>query len=119
MPSDRRLVLLAVLVGVVALVLIGRLLEGGGASARAPLSLAPVAVATAPDDVSGPVTVYVVGAVHHPGVLVLPAGSRARDALRRAGGPLRSADLSQLNLAVRLADGEMVTVPRPGSSRSS
>jgi competence protein ComEA len=115
-PSDRRLVLLAVLVGVVALVVIGRLLEGGGASASAPLSLPPVAVATAVDDQSGPVTVYVVGAVHHPGVLVLPAGSRARDALRRAGGPLRTADLSQLNLAVRLADGEMLTVPRRGAA---
>jgi competence protein ComEA len=117
-PSERRLVLLAVLVGVVALVLIGRVLEGSGASAPAPLSLPPVAVATAPDDQSGPVTVYVVGAVHHPGVLMLPAGSRARDALRRAGGPLRTADLSQLNLAVRLADGEMVTVPRRGASAS-
>jgi competence protein ComEA len=116
MPSDRRLVLLAVLVGVVALVLVGRVLEGGGASASAPLALPPVAVATALDDQSGPVTVYVVGAVHHPGVLVLPAGSRARDALRRAGGPLRAADLSQLNLAVRLADGEMVTVPRRGAA---
>jgi competence protein ComEA len=113
-PSDRRLVLLAVIVGVVALVLIGRVLESGGASASTPQPVPTVAVATPPDDELGPVTVYVVGAVRHPGVLVLPAGSRARDALRRAGGALRTADLSQLNLAVRLADGEMVTVPRKG-----
>ena len=115
MPSDRRLVLLAVIVGVVALVLIGRVLEGGGASASTPLPIPTVAVAASPDAELGPVTVYVVGAVRHPGVLVLPAGSRARDALRRAGGALRTADLSQLNLAVRLADGEMVTVPRRGA----
>jgi competence protein ComEA len=118
-PSDRRLVLLAVIVGVVALVLIGRVLEGGGASASAPLPIPTVAVTPSADDEEGPVTVYVVGAVRHPGVLVLPAGSRARDALRRAGGALPAADLSQLNLAVRLADGEMVTVPRRGAAAVS
>jgi competence protein ComEA len=113
-PSDRRLVLLAVIAGVVALVLAGRVLERGGASAStAPLTVPTVSLTPAPDEL-GPVTVYVVGAVHHPGVLVLPAGSRARDALRKAGGALRRADLSQLNLAVRLADGEMLTVPRRG-----
>lgn len=116
MPSDRRLVLLAVVVGVVALVLVGRLLQGGGASARAPVAIPPVALATAADPALGPVTVYVVGAVRRPGVLVLPAGSRARDALKRAGGALPRADLAQLNLAVRLADGEMIVVPRRGAA---
>ena len=116
MPSDRRLVLLAVVVGVVALVLVGRLLQGGGASARAPVAIPTVALATAADPALGPVTVYVVGAVRRPGVLVLPAGSRARDALKRAGGALPRADLAQLNLAVRLADGEMIVVPRRGAA---
>ena len=115
-PSDRRLVLLAVVVGVVALVLVGRLLQGGGASARAPVAIPTVALATTADPALGPVTVYVVGAVRRPGVLVLPAGSRARDALRRAGGALPRADLAQLNLAVRLADGEMIVVPRRGAA---
>jgi competence protein ComEA len=118
-PSDRRLVLLAVLVGIVALVLVGRVLERGGASASgAPLTVPTVALTSSADEL-GPVTVYVVGAVRHPGVLVLPAGSRARDALRKAGGALRAADLSQLNLAVRLADGEMLTVPRRGAAASA
>lgn len=116
MPSDRRLVLLAVVAGVAALVLMGRVLERGGASASTPQSIPTVAVSTPRDDGLGPVTVYVVGAVRHAGVFVLPAGSRARDAIRRAGGALRRADLSQLNLALRLADGEMVSVPRRGAA---
>jgi competence protein ComEA len=116
MPTDRRLVLVAVLVGVLALVFAGRLLHGGGSSAsQNELTVPAVAIATVADPDLGPVTVDVVGAVRHPGVLVLPAGSRARDALRRAGGALRSADLTQLNLAVRLADGEMVSVPKRGA----
>jgi competence protein ComEA len=119
-PSDRRLVLLAVLVGIVALVLAGKLLRGGGSSGgAAPLAIPSVAVSTPLDPDVGPVTIDIVGAVRHPGVLVLPAGSRARDALRRAGGPLRSADLGALNLAVRLADGEMVVVPRRGAAAAT
>jgi competence protein ComEA len=115
-PSDRRLVLLAVVAGVAALVLIGRVLERGGPSASTPQSIPTVAVSTSRDEGLAPVTVYVVGAVRHAGVFVLPAGSRARDAIRRAGGTLRRADLSQLNLALRLADGEMVSVPRRGAA---
>jgi competence protein ComEA len=116
MPSDRRLVLLAVVAGVVALVLAGRFLRGRDATSGAPLAIPAVAVSTpaVPDDL--PVTIDIVGAVRHPGVFVLPVGSRARDALKRAGGPLRAADLSAVNLAVRLADGELVVIPRRGAT---
>ena len=115
MPTDRRLVLLAVVVGVVALVLAGRFLAGGSASAGAPIAIPTVAVSTPAEIDDLPVTIDIVGAVRRPGVYVLPVGSRARDALRRAGGPLRSADLSTVNLAVRLADGELVSIPRRGA----
>jgi competence protein ComEA len=114
-PSDRRLVLLAVVAGVLVLAVVGRLLQGGGGAERAPIAIPTVALTTTAD----PVTVYVVGAVRRPGVLVLPAGSRARDALKRAGGALPRADLGQLNLAVRLADGEMIVVPRRGAAATA
>ena len=44
----------------------------------------------------------------------LPAARRARawqDALRRAGGATRRADLTQINLAAKLEDGRQVLVP--------
>jgi competence protein ComEA len=110
MQLDRRLVLLLLLAGAGALVLIGRVLPGS--SAPAP-ELAPV-VASTPASAGpprSPVVVDVVGAVRHPGVYRLPAGSRARDAVRRAGGARPRADLASLNLATLLADGEQVRVP--------
>ena len=58
--------------------------------------------------------VHVVGQVRRPGVVRLPDGARVQDALRTAGGATRDADLSRLNLARRVADGEQVVVPRPG-----
>jgi competence protein ComEA len=60
----------------------------------------------------GRVTVHVAGAVHRPGVYRLPAGSRVDDALRRAGGPGRTADLAAVNLAAKVEDGRQILVPR-------
>lgn len=57
------------------------------------------------------VIVHVVGAVRHPGVFELPAGSRAIDAVEAAGGLLPNAGAEGLNLAAPLSDGEQVCVP--------
>jgi len=65
------------------------------------------------------VVVQVVGAVTHPGVVALPAGSRVVDALDAAGGALAGADLDQLNLAARLRDGQQVVVPAVASPSTS
>jgi len=58
--------------------------------------------------------VHVVGAVRRPGLFRLKEGTRVADAVARAGGPTRRADLSAVNLAAPLADGQQVIVPRRG-----
>lgn len=63
---------------------------------------------------AGVLLVHVVGQVRRPGVVRLPPGSRVQDALRAAGGSTSSADLEQLNLARPVADGEQITVLKPG-----
>ncbi|MEV0121571.1 helix-hairpin-helix domain-containing protein [Streptomyces sp. NPDC050703] len=65
---------------------------------------------------SGGVVVDVSGKVRHPGVQRLPAGSRVADALRAAGGVRPGADLSGLNRARVLLDGEQVVVGTPAAS---
>lgn len=78
-----------------------------GASARAP---------------GGSVVVDIAGKVRRPGVTTLPAGSRVVDAIREAGGPRRGVDLSPLNLARVLVDGEQILVgvpPAPGVAASA
>jgi competence protein ComEA len=65
------------------------------------------------------VVVDVEGRVARPGVRTLPAGSRVIDALTAAGGALPGTDLSALNQAQVLVDGEQVLVgvaPPPGSA---
>lgn len=69
----------------------------------------------APENASGEVVVHVAGAVSSPGVYTLPADSRVDDAVRAAGATA-DADLSQLNLAQKLADGQKITVPVAGAT---
>jgi competence protein ComEA len=59
-------------------------------------------------------TVYVTGAVLHPGVVRLAEGERVVDAIEEAGGPLPDADLESLNLAQTVQDGQKVMVPKQG-----
>jgi competence protein ComEA len=60
------------------------------------------------------VVVDVVGQVGRPGLVSLPAGSRVADAITAAGGATPEADVSLLNQARLVIDGEQIRVPRPG-----
>ncbi|HZE47930.1 MAG TPA: ComEA family DNA-binding protein, partial [Jatrophihabitantaceae bacterium] len=62
------------------------------------------------------VVVDVVGKVRHPGVYRLADGARVDDALRTAGGALPGVDLSSLNLARKLIDGEQIAVGVTGAA---
>lgn len=66
-----------------------------------------------PSAAAGEVVVDVAGKVRRPGIVRLPVGSRVVDALEAAGGPRRGVDLSGLNLARVLIDGEQVLVGLP------
>jgi competence protein ComEA len=59
------------------------------------------------------VVVDVAGKVRRPGIATLPLGSRVVDALQAAGGARRGVDLTTLNLARVLVDGEQILVGVP------
>lgn len=65
---------------------------------------------------TGTVTVDVAGRVRRPGIVVLDSGSRVADALEEAGGVRPGVDLTTLNLARVLTDGEQILVGLPGAS---
>lgn len=60
--------------------------------------------------------VHVAGAVRRPGLLRLPADTRVAGALKRAGGPTRRADLTAVNLAAKVQDGQQIVVPVSGAA---
>lgn len=139
-PSRRLVLTVAVVLGVVVAALAGRSLvalpstqvpasdPAGGAEA---LAARPTGAAgglpdgagdlrgtedgvPAGDDVD--VVVHVVGAVAEPGLVRLDAGARVADALDAAGGPTAEADLTAVNLARAVVDGEQIHVPVPGEA---
>ena len=57
------------------------------------------------------ICVYVCGAVEAPGVVFLPDGSRAADALASAGGFAADAAEEAVNLAAKVSDGEKLYFP--------
>src|ERR687895_1382963 len=59
--------------------------------------------------------VHVAGAVRRPGLVRVPAGARVAEAVLRAGGPGRKADLTGVNLAAQVEDGQQVVVPVAGA----
>ena len=81
----------------------------GGANAAAP---APAAIQVEDaESGGGSVIVHVAGAVRQPGVYRMRPQARVDDAVGRAGGATRRADLSQVNLAAKVEDGRQVLVP--------
>ncbi len=64
--------------------------------------------------------VSVTGEVNHPGLYSLAPDSRINDALLAAGGTLADADLSSVNLAEVIKDGEQISISRtPNETPSS
>ncbi|MBU0671821.1 MAG: helix-hairpin-helix domain-containing protein [Candidatus Margulisbacteria bacterium] len=57
------------------------------------------------------IIVHITGAVKHEGVYKLKLGDRLIDALALAGGATALADLSAINLAEKVKDGQKVNIP--------
>ncbi|MEU6697623.1 ComEA family DNA-binding protein [Pseudonocardia sp. NPDC046786] len=121
-----------VLVGVV---LGGALLAGAGVWSNRPtaqpvaglpeVTAAPVAAAgpegadlpdAAAPVTAGPLVISVVGRVARPGLVRIPDGSRVADAVDAVGGALPGVDLTGVNLARRVGDGEQIAIGVPGAA---
>jgi competence protein ComEA len=122
MPALTRPQLAAYAVAAVVVVVLGmRFMQGqarggsGAAAGGAQVARAPASVKIERPASTGAL-VHVAGAVRHPGVYRLHDGDRVKDAVERAGGARRGADVNAINLAAKVADGQQVVVPRRGGA---
>lgn len=103
---------IAIVLGAAVAIVIA--LSSGQAGRELPPTLAVAQASTLPSTrVDSTIVVSVVGRVASPGLVTVPDGARVADALRAAGGPLPDVDVSTLNLARRLSDGEQLAVGIP------
>ena len=123
-PRSRRLrlgvgaavvLLLGALVVAIAVSAIG---QRGATSVVAPASTAleSPAPGASPSGSGDSVLVHILGAVSVPGLVSLASGARVMDAIAAAGGLAEDADLSSVNLARPVSDGEQLSVPRIGEA---
>ena len=57
------------------------------------------------------IAIHIIGQVQQPGLIYLNEGARIADAIEEAGGETKEADLSQVNLAYVLQDGQKIYIP--------
>lgn len=86
-------------------------------SAEGAPQIAPPLVIDSESEVS--VTIDIEGAVLSPGVFTLSLGSRVIDAIKLAGGTTPEADLSDINQARVLVDGEQIYIYAKSSVSST
>ncbi len=83
----------------------------------APASGTPAWISTArsgqPETGGDELVVAVAGKVKRPGLVRVPPGSRVADAVAAAGGILPGTDLTTVNLARKVTDGELIVVGTP------
>ena len=112
MPEiSSRLPLLGV-VGAIAIAVLGGIYFG-----RGPAATPPPPVTDAYTDTHTPnqrVVAHVSGAVGSPGLVSLTEPTRVADAVEAAGGATADADLTAINLAGPVRDGDHIVVPRIG-----
>ncbi|MEV0031295.1 ComEA family DNA-binding protein [Nocardia sp. NPDC050793] len=86
-----------------------------------PAQPVPATTGAIPAAGSAELVVSVVGLVERGGLVRLPEGARVADALAAAGGPRQGADLTGINLARRVQDGDQILVgpaaPEPGPTQ--
>jgi competence protein ComEA len=112
-------------VAAVLAVLAGARLLGGDEASPAPVRVDGPAAAGGARDSAGAIDpagrpaalyVHVAGAVRRPGLFRMRQGARTASALARAGGPTPRADLTLVNLAAELQDGQQIVVPVRGAT---
>ena len=91
-----------------------RLFGGGGDAGPAAVRIDGGPAGAAARRRTPEVYVHVAGAVRRPGLLRVPADTRVAGAVARAGGPIRRADLTLVNLAAKVQDGQQIVVPLKG-----
>jgi competence protein ComEA len=96
------------------LVLLAGALGGGLFLLARDSSPPPIEIVLPPLTAVPELKVYVSGAARQPGVYTLQPGARMAEAVQAAGGATQEADLSRVNLALRVRDEDHLHIPRVG-----
>lgn len=60
------------------------------------------------------VIIHIAGQVKNPGIVKIKQGARIADIIEQAGGLAEEADITDINLAYEVEDGQKITIPKKG-----
>lgn len=60
------------------------------------------------------IVVHIAGQVKNPGIIKIEEGARIADVIEQAGGLNEQADITDINLAYQVEDGQKITIPKIG-----
>lgn len=64
------------------------------------------------------IIVHIAGEVKSPGIVKIQEGARIADIIEEAGGLKENADLSNINLAYPVEDGQKIVIPKKGEEQT-
>lgn len=112
--AEKKKLIIGIAAAVVALICIAGVAVSGGSGSEIPESpgtdVSQIEEETAPAEI----IVDISGAVKCDTVATLSNGARVEDAIKAAGGVTEDADLSGINRAAVLTDGEKIYIPSEG-----
>lgn len=65
------------------------------------------------------IIVYITGEINNPGIYEIEENSRIADCIEKAGGTKQNADITDINLAEVLEDGEKIHIPSKGEKNKN
>jgi competence protein ComEA len=121
MDESRSKLIWYAVAGLIAVVIGLRFLGGGDDTGPASVAVdgAPALSRTKSTRSGAKLWVHVAGAVRRPGLYRVRVDARVGAAVDRAGGLTRRADLTSINLAATLKDGQQVIVPVRGKGAAT
>lgn len=70
------------------------------------------------NEIKEEIIIHIAGEVKNPGIIRIEEGSRIADIIEQAGGLNQNADISDINLAYPVEDGQKIIIPKIGDKES-
>lgn len=70
------------------------------------------------NEIKEEIIIHIAGEVKNPGIIRIQEGARIADIIEQAGGLNQNADISDINLAYPVEDGQKIIIPKMGDKES-
>jgi competence protein ComEA len=111
MKNKKNLILIFIIIAIICIVFLKEKFQSSSYQEIVVNSVLPSSQETIITENDDKIKIHIYGEVNNPGLIELDSGSRVADAIEAAGGTTENVDISKVNLAYILSDGEKIYIP--------